>query len=111
MYCSFGNAERLKSSEKYKQILVNSARSLSTRFDPRVGCIRSWDSKSSSDFLVIIDNMMNLELLFYATRVTGDSSFYKIAVTHANTTMKNHFRADFSSYHVLNYDSLTGKVK
>jgi hypothetical protein len=110
MYCSFGNALRLDSDEAYKQILINSARSLSTRFNPKVGCIRSWDSKPS-DFLVIIDNMMNLELLFWATKATGDSSFYKIAVTHANTTMKNHFRPDYSSYHVLNYDPLTGAVQ
>jgi hypothetical protein len=110
MYCSFGNALRLDSDELYKQILINSARSLSTRFNSTVGCIRSWDSKPS-DFLVIIDNMMNLELLFWATKATGDSSFYKIAVTHANTTMKNHFRPDHSSYHVLNYDPLTGAVQ
>jgi len=102
MYCSFGNALRLNpGNEAYKKILINSARSLSTRFNPTTGCIKSWDSKPS-DFLVIIDNMMNLELLFWATRETGDSSFYKIAVTHANTTMRNHFRPDYSSYHVLN---------
>jgi len=75
-----------------------------------VGCIKSWDSKPS-DFLVIIDNMMNLELLFWATRETGDSTYYKIAVTHANTTMKNHFRPDYSSYHVVNYNPQTGQVQ
>ncbi|RFZ85392.1 glucuronyl hydrolase [Mucilaginibacter terrenus] len=110
MYCSFGNANRLSPNSQYKQILLNSAKSLSTRFNPAVGCIKSWDSKPS-DFLVIIDNMMNLELLFWATRETGDSSFYKIAVTHANTTMKNHYRPDYSSYHVINYDAQTGAVK
>jgi len=110
MFCSFGNAERFASKPEYKDILLTSARSLSTRFNPRVGCIKSWDSKPG-DFLVIIDNMMNLELLFWATRVSGDSSFYKIAVTHANTTMKNHFRPDYSSYHVVNYDPETGEVK
>jgi len=110
MYTSFGNANRIAPQPGYKQILLNSAKSLSTRFNPTVGCIKSWDSKPS-DFLVIIDNMMNLELLFWATRATGDSSFYKIAVTHANTTMKNHYRPDYSSYHVLNYDAQTGAVK
>jgi unsaturated chondroitin disaccharide hydrolase len=109
MYCSFGNAYRLNPKPEYKQILLNSAKSLSTRFNPKVGCIKSWDSKPS-DFLVIIDNMMNLELLFWATKETGDSSFYKIAVTHANTTMKNHYRADYSSYHVVNYNAQTGEV-
>src|SRR5690606_4746043 len=89
MYCSFGNALRLDpNNEAYKQVLINSAKSLASRFNPKVGCIKSWNSKPS-DFLVIIDNMMNLELLFWATKETGDSSFYKIAVTHANTTMKN----------------------
>ncbi len=111
MYCSFGNANRLAPSEAYKSILLNSAKSLSTRFNPKVGCIKSWDSKNPTDYLVIIDNMMNLELLFWATRVSGDSSFYKIAVTHANTTMKNHFRPDYSSYHVVNYNAENGSVQ
>ncbi|HTM92894.1 MAG TPA: glycoside hydrolase family 88 protein [Flavisolibacter sp.] len=110
MFCSFGNANRIAPKPEYKDILLTSAKSLSTRFNPKVGCIRSWDS-NPSDFLVIIDNMMNLELLFWATRVTSDSSFYKIATTHANTTIKNHFRADYSSYHVINYDPSTGAIK
>lgn len=110
MFCSFGNAERIASKPGYKDILLTSAKSLSTRFNPKVGCIKSWDSKPG-DFLVIIDNMMNLELLFWATRISGDSSFYNIAVTHANTTIKNHFRPDYSSYHVINYDSETGQIK
>ena len=110
MFCSFGNANYIEPKPEYNEILMTSAKSLSTRFNPKVGCIKSWDSKPG-DFLVIIDNMMNLELLFWATKYSGDSSFYKIAVTHANTTMKNHFRPDYSSYHVLNYDAETGAVK
>jgi len=110
MYNSFGNANRVAPNTAYKQILINSAKSLSTRFNLKVGCIKSWESKPS-DFLVIIDNMMNLELLFWATKETGDSSFYKIAVTHANTTMKNHYRPDYSSYHVINYNPETGAVQ
>lgn len=109
MYCSFGNANRINPKPEYKNILLNSARSLATRFNPKVGCIKSWDSKPS-EYFVIVDNMMNLELLFWATRETGDSSFYKIAVTHANTTMKNHFRPDYSSYHVVEYNPETGAV-
>lgn len=111
MFCSFGNANRLAPKPEYKEILLTSARSLSTRFNPKVGCIKSWNSREPTDFLVIIDNMMNLELLFWATRISGDSSFYKIAVTHANTTIKNHFRPDNSSVHVVNYHSETGEVK
>ncbi|MEO5562216.1 MAG: glycoside hydrolase family 88 protein [Chitinophagaceae bacterium] len=110
MFCSFGNANRIASKPEYKEILLTSAKSLSTRFNPKVGCIKSWDSKPG-DFLVIIDNMMNLELLFWATRISSDSSFYKIAVTHAETTMKNHFRPDYSSYHVINYNSETGAIQ
>ena len=110
MFCSFGNANRIAPKPEYKEILVTSAKSLSSRFNPKVGAIKSWDSKPS-DFIVIIDNMMNLELLFWATKVTGDSSFYNIAVTHANTTMKNHFRPDYSSYHVVNYNTETGAVQ
>ncbi|MDQ6904689.1 MAG: glycoside hydrolase family 88 protein [Bacteroidota bacterium] len=111
MYCSYGNLNRLTPSDVYKKILMNSARSLASRFNPKVGCIRSWgNSNDSAEFRVIIDNMMNLELLFWATRESKDSSFYKIAITHANTTLKNHFRKDYSSYHVVVYDPQTGKV-
>jgi unsaturated chondroitin disaccharide hydrolase len=110
MYSSFGNANRLMRNSEYEAVLLNSAKSLATRFNPKVGCIKSWESKPS-DFLVIIDNMMNLELLFWATKHTGDSSFYKIAVTHANTTMKNQYRPDYSSYHVINYNPENGAVQ
>ncbi|HSK12348.1 MAG TPA: hypothetical protein VK907_03985 [Phnomibacter sp.] len=110
MYNSFGLANEQWPSDHYRQVLITSARSLATRFSPVTGCIRSWDS-GKDDFLVIIDNMMNLELLFRAAEYTGDSSFYHIAVTHANTTLRHHFRPDFSSYHVLNYDPHTGKIK
>lgn len=110
MFCSFGNAKDIAPKATDKDILIQSAKSLVSRFNPTVGCIKSWDSKKN-DFLVIIDNMMNLELLFWATKATGDSSYYNIAVTHANTTMKNHFRPDFSSYHVINYDAETGRVQ
>jgi hypothetical protein len=109
MYCSYGNGLRLLDSPRYKEVLLNSARSLSTRFHPAVGCIKSWDSKPWH-YPVIIDNMMNLELLFWATHESGDSSFYRIAVTHANTTMRNHYRPDYSSFHVVDYDSVTGGI-
>jgi hypothetical protein len=111
VYCSFGTGFRLTNDQHYKEVIIQSAKTLSTRFRPITGTIRSWDHSTDKwAFPVIIDNMMNLELLFAATQLTGDSSFYKIAVTHANTTMKNHFRPDNSSYHVIEYDTLTGKV-
>lgn len=110
LFCSFGNGYRLTKNEKYKEIILEGSRSLMSRFKPQTGCIQSWGSSKKWQFPVIIDNMMNLEMLFWATKVSGDSSFYKVAVTHANTTLKNHFRSDNSSYHVLNYDTLTGEV-
>ncbi|MEO7313329.1 MAG: glucuronyl hydrolase [Chitinophagaceae bacterium] len=111
MYCSFGNAYRLTNDPHYKEVVIAAAKTLVTRFNPKTGVIRSWDhSKDKWANPVIIDNMINLELLFEATNLTGDSSFYKIAVSHANTTMKNHFRSDYSSYHVVDFDPITGKV-
>jgi rhamnogalacturonyl hydrolase YesR len=112
IYCSFGNAYRLTKNPQDKEIIIKAAQTLATRFNPKVGSIRSWDHNSDKwDFPVIIDNMLNLELLFEATKLTGDSSFYKMAVTHANTTLKNHFRDDFSTWHVVDYDPETGVVK
>ncbi|MHA4807240.1 glycoside hydrolase family 88 protein [Flavitalea flava] len=112
IYCSFGNGYRLTKDKHYREVIIRAAQTLSTRFNPRIGCIRSWDHhKELWEFPVIIDNMMNLELLFAATRLTGDSSFFKTAVSHANTTMKNHYRPDYSSFHVVDYDSLTGAVR
>lgn len=116
MYCSYGNAYRVTGKAAYKDILVQSARSLSTRFSPVTGSIKSWNvfkswhGNKTYSFPVIIDNMMNLELLFFASKVTGDTSFRHVAVTHALTAMKNQIRKDYSSYHVVCYDTLTGKV-
>ena len=116
MYCSFGNAYRLTGNETYKDILVESARSLCTRFNQKTGCIESWNYRKAWNgidewfYPVIIDNMMNLELLYFATKVTGDSVYANIANAHAETTAKNQFRADYSNYHVVNYDEETGKV-
>ena len=110
VYCSFGSGYRLTNDAHYKEVIIQSAKTLSTRFNPNTGVIKSWDNRAKWKTPVIIDNMMNLELLFAATQLTGDSSFHKIAVSHANTTMQNHFRSDYSSYHVLDYDSITGKV-
>lgn len=112
MYCSYGNGLRLTNDTTYRNVLVESAKTLITRFEPKVGCIRSWDfGKEKWDCPVIIDNMLNLELLFWATKATGDSTYYNIAVSHAETTLKNHFRPDYSSYHVVDYDAATGQVR
>ena len=110
IYNSVGNGYCLTKDPHYKDVIIEAAKTLSTRFNPVVGSIKSWDNRSQWKFPVIIDNMLNLELLFEATRLTGDSTYYKIAVTHANTAMKNHFRANYSSYHVVDYDPETGRV-
>ncbi len=111
MYCSFGNGYRLTGDASYRDDLIQSAYTLITRYNETVGSIRSWDHNSDKwQFPVIIDNMMNLELLFWAARETGDRRFYEIAVQHARTTLANHFREDNSSYHVIDYDPVTGAV-
>ncbi len=109
LYCSYGNAYRLNPAEEYKQILLDGADALISRFNPAVGCIRSWDH-GKWQFPVIIDNLMNLEYLFWAAKASGDSTYYNIAVKHADTTLKNHFREDNSSFHVVDYDPQTGLV-
>ena len=111
IYCPYGNAYKLTQDASYKDVFVRAAQTLSTRYNPKVKAIRSWDHHEHLwKYPVIIDNMMNLELLFEASRYTGDSTFYKIATDHANTTLDNHFRADNSSYHVVDYNPDTGEV-
>lgn len=110
MYCSFGNAYRLFGKPEDKMTINTAAASLATRYRPSIKAIQSWDSSKNFKCPVIIDNMMNLELLSWATDNGADSKFKEIAITHANTTIQNHFRPDYSSYHVLDYDLETGKV-
>jgi unsaturated chondroitin disaccharide hydrolase len=108
MFCSFGNAYRLTNNPLYKEVINTSASSLSTRYRPTIKAIQSWDSSKNFRCPVIIDNMMNLELLNWVSDNGGDSKYKDIAVNHANTTIKNHFRPDYSSYHVVDYDLKTG---
>lgn len=111
VYCSFGNGYRLTGDTRYKDIMIESAYTLVTRYRSHLGVIRSWDhSQDKWQYPVIIDNMMNLELLFWAFNESKDSIFYDVAVNHARTTIKNHFREDYSTYHVVDYDTITGKV-
>lgn len=112
MYCSFGNALRLSGDETYIPVLVQSAKTLIARFYENVGCIRSWDfNQEKWQCPVIIDNMMNLELLFWASEQTGDPVYRDIAIRHALTTMEHHFRPDNSSVHVVDYDTISGEVR
>lgn len=114
---SFGIGYRLSKDESYKQVLIEAGNSLIVRFNPAVGAIQSWDTDSGWQqkrgwkFPVIIDNMMNLEMLFALSELTGDEKYKEVAIKHANTTLKNHFRDDYSSFHVVDYDPETGNVR
>lgn len=114
---SYLNGYRLGGHEHYKDAVINAAKSLSTRFRPGAGVIQSWNvdkgwqSERGWACPVIIDNMMNLEVLFEASLFTGDPTYYNIAVKHADTTLEHHFRPDFSCFHVVDYDPATGAVR
>lgn len=104
MNCSYGNALRLSPNDTIQAVLVETADNLCERFDPQIGCIRSWNF-GHWNYPVIIDNMMNLDLLFNASKLTGSNKYYDVAVKHAKTTMKHHFRPDFTCYHVVSYNN------
>lgn len=115
MYCSFGNGYRLTGNERYKEILIESANSLCSRYSDAVGSIQSWDERyawNKKDFWqypVIIDNMMNLELLYFASKVTGNPRYAEIATKHAEKTAAYQIRDDYSHYHVVSYNPETGE--
>lgn len=110
LYCSFGNGLRLTGDTAYSKVLLQGSESLSTRFRPQVGCIRSWDwNEKVWQYPVIIDNMMNLEMLMWASKNSDNHRYAEIARSHADVTMKHHYRNDYSSYHVVSYDTITGQ--
>jgi unsaturated chondroitin disaccharide hydrolase len=110
MFCSFGTAYRITKNPAYKDVILASANTLTTRYRPAIQSIQSWDSNANFKCPVIIDNMMNLELLEWAAQNGGENRFDQIAVNHANTTLKNHYRSDNSSYHVVDYNLANGTV-
>jgi lysophospholipase L1-like esterase len=107
--CSYGNGYRFTNDPHYREVLIQGARSLSTRFKPEVGLIRSWDHKGL-EYPVIIDSMMNLELLTWSAREANEPRLRDIAIQHADNTLKNHFREDASSWHVVEYNPTNGVV-
>ena len=119
VYDSYGNGLRLKNIPGYDTVLVNTAKSLATRFRPAAGIIQSWNTHNPAQWQahrgwkcpVIIDNMMNLELFFKVSEMTGDDTYRKIAMSHADKTLENHYRNDFSTYHVVDYDDETGEIR
>ena len=110
--CSYGNGLRLTGNEDYRKVLYQGAKSLATRFNPLTGVIRSWDFVPKTrdwKYPVIIDNMMNLEFLFFLAKTTGEKRLMNMADSHAQTTLRHHFRDDYSCYHVVSYDTLSGQ--
>lgn len=110
LYCGYGQGYNLTGDQQYLDVLKEGVSSLLTRYDPWLGVIKSWDWNPDWKFPVIIDNMMNLEMLCFMSRMTGEQRFADVAKAHANTTMANHFRDDYSSYHLVSYDPATGKA-
>jgi rhamnogalacturonyl hydrolase YesR len=112
---SYGLGYALNNDSDYRNVIINSANALITRYRETAGTIQSWDKRVSRTGVpwecpVIIDNMMNLELLFKVSKLTGDTKYREIAIKHADNTLKNHIRSDFSTYHLVNYDLTTGEV-
>lgn len=111
IYCPYGNAYKITNEKKYRDVYITAAQTLSTRYNDKIGAIRSWDFNAEIwQHPVIIDNMMNLEMLFEVALATNDSKLYELADQHAMTTLNNHFRPDNSSYHVVDYNPVTGEV-
>lgn len=113
VFCSYGNGLRFAAKSEYKPIITDAAYALATRFIPDAGIIQSWDTtekriQQGMKCPVIIDNMMNLELLFEAAQMTGDTTLYNISVSHADKTLENHFRDDYSTFHLVDYDLQNG---
>lgn len=112
LFCSYGNGYRLTGNEEYKQIILNAADTAATLFNPKIGTMLSWprevDNGNFAPHNTIMDNMINLEMLYWAAKNGGNKELANIATTHAETTMKHHFREDGSCYHVALYDTETG---
>ena len=109
LYCSFGQGYRITGDRRYLEVIDEGTRNLLTRWNPRLGVIKSWEPNKRWQYPVIIDNMMNLEMLCFMSRETGDRRYRDIAQTHANTTVKNHFRPDYSTFHVVSYDTVSAQ--
>ena len=110
VFCSYGNGYRLTHNPVYRDVIIATADSLATLFNPKVGTILSWprNVKMLGGHNTIMDNMINLEMLFWAARNGGDRRLFDMAGSHADKTMENQFRSDYSSYHVAVYDTVSG---
>lgn len=111
VFCSYGNGYRLTSNPEYKRVILAVSDTLATLYNPKVGTILSWprNVEMFGGHNTIMDNMINLEMLFWAAKNGGNKNLYDIAVAHADKTMENQFREDYTSYHVAVYDTITGE--
>jgi len=105
---AFLRGMEVEPGRRYDTVLVRAGKSLATRFNAKVGATKSWNS-TSFQFPVIIDNLMNLPLLVAAGRLSGDSNLVEMAVAHGRTTIREHQRADGSVFHVVDFDTATGR--
>lgn len=111
IYNSFGKAWEQTHKPQYRKVLIQGAKTLTTRIKPHIGCIRSWDHNADRwGYPVVISSMMNLELLFWAAKETGNEMYKDVAIRHAERTMENHYQADYAAYDVVDYDPISGKV-
>ena len=116
-YCSAGNGLRLTGDKRYAEFLHDTSAALRTRFDDNLGLIRSWNSPKKggghfgTKYIVIIDNMMNLELLEWDAKNGGDPKSDKIARSQADITDAHHYRPNGSAYHILDYNPDTCRVR
>ena len=108
-HISSGAHYRLTGDKKPKSRAMYMAASLSSRYNMNTGCIRAFQ-ESERESMVIIDSMMNLPLLYWASEQTNDPRFSLVAQSHADTCIKNHLRADGSVHHILDYDIRTGEM-
>lgn len=114
VFLSYEKAYQATGNPFYKDVILGTANQLAKLYNPRVGTILSWPREATGNgrykpYNTIIDNMINLEMLFWAADNGGSSRLRDIAISHANTTMKHHFRSDYTSYHVALYDSISGQ--
>jgi len=107
MFTSFGNGYLITGNKSYHPIILTTADSLATRYNPIVGCIRSWNGPH---FQVIIDNMLNLELLWWSSLNGGNHTHFDMAASHADHMIRDCIKLDGSSYHLIDYDPDTGAV-
>ena len=102
---------KLTGDRHHREVGIQAAEALYERFNPKGNFIRAWGRMNTTehDNMAIIDCMMNLPLLYWAAKESGDKKFYDAAVRQADTTLKNFIRADDSVFHAFRFDMKTGQ--